>query len=72
VHSRRILGWRVARTMRTALVLDALEMALWTRHRDGITDLSGLIHHHDNGSQGVNGQRDFPAGGQLFSLRADS
>jgi len=51
VHSRRILGWRAARTMRTALVLDALEMALWTRHRDGITDLSGLVHHHDNGSQ---------------------
>lgn len=28
VHSRRILGWRAARTMRTALVFDALEMAL--------------------------------------------
>ncbi len=30
VHSRRILGWRAARCMRTALVLDALAMALWT------------------------------------------
>ena len=52
VHSRRILGWRAARSMRTALVLDALEMALWTRHRGGVTDLSGLVHHHDAGSQG--------------------
>jgi len=26
-------------------------MALWTRHRDGVTDLSGLVHHHDAGSQ---------------------
>jgi len=51
VHSRRILGWRAARSMRTALVLDALEMALWTRHRGGVTDLSGLVHHHDAGSQ---------------------
>ena len=51
VHSRRILGWRAARSMRTALVLDALEMVLWTRHRGGVTDLSGLVHHHDAGSQ---------------------
>jgi putative transposase len=36
--------------MRTALVLDALEQAVWTRTRDG-ADLSGLICHHDAGSQ---------------------
>ena len=30
-YSRRILGWRAATTMRTSLVLDALEMAIWTR-----------------------------------------
>jgi transposase InsO family protein len=30
-HSRRILGWRAATSMRTELVLDALEQALWTR-----------------------------------------
>ena len=31
--SRRILGWRAARSMKTALVLDALEQALWIRRR---------------------------------------
>jgi putative transposase len=50
-HSRRILGWRAATTMKTALVLDALEQAIWTRARHGITDLSGLIHHTDAGAQ---------------------
>jgi putative transposase len=51
-YSRRILGWRAATTMRTALVLDALEQALWTRRRQGRADLAGLIHHNDAGSQG--------------------
>ncbi len=50
-YSRRILGWRAATSMRTSLVLDALEMAIWSRGRHGVTDLSGLIHHHDAGSQ---------------------
>ena len=38
--------------MRTDLVLDTIEQAIWTRQRDGVTDLAGLTHHHDNGSQG--------------------
>jgi putative transposase len=50
-YSRRILGWRTATTMTTPLVLDAIEHAIWTRRREGITDLSGLIHHNDRGSQ---------------------
>ncbi len=50
-HSRRILGWRAARSMKTELVLDALEQAIWTRSREGVTDLSGLVCHHDAGSQ---------------------
>jgi putative transposase len=50
-YSRRILGWRAATSMKTALVLDALEQALWTRKRDGARDLAGLIHHTDAGSQ---------------------
>jgi len=37
--------------MRTELVLDAIEQAIWTRARDGVTDLSGLVHHNDAGSQ---------------------
>ncbi len=50
-YSRRILGWRAAASMKTSLVLDALEHAVWTRSRDGVADLSGLIHHHDAGAQ---------------------
>ncbi len=50
-YSRRILGWRAATSMKTALVLDALEQAVWARTRDGTADLAGLICHHDAGSQ---------------------
>lgn len=51
VYSRRILGWRAATSMRTDLVLDCLEMAMWTRRTEGVVDLSGLVHHTDAGSQ---------------------
>jgi putative transposase len=51
VFSRMIVGWRAATRMTTDLVLDTLEHALWTRHRDGVTDLTGLVHHTDAGSQ---------------------
>ena len=51
-YSRRILGWRSATTMTTKLVLDAIEHAIWTRQREGVQNLSGLIHHNDRGSQG--------------------
>ena len=37
--------------MRTELVLDALEMAIWTRQQAGVLDLAGLVHHTDAGSQ---------------------
>jgi putative transposase len=50
-YARRILGWRAATSMRTDLVLDTIEHAIWTRGREGVTDLAGLVHHHDNGSQ---------------------
>lgn len=56
VFSRRIVGWRTASSMPTSLPLDALEMALWTRQREGHTAngrLDGLIHHSDAGSQYV-------------------
>jgi putative transposase len=45
--SRMIVGWRVAANMRTDMVLDALEMARWSR----ATDLEGLVAHSDAGSQ---------------------
>jgi putative transposase len=47
VYSRMIVGWRVATHMRTDMVLDALEMALWSRG----THLEGLVAHSDAGSQ---------------------
>lgn len=45
--SRMIVGWRVAGHMRTSMVLDAIEMARWSR---GIV-LPGLTCHSDAGSQ---------------------
>ena len=50
VFSRRIVGWRTAATMPTALPLDALEMALWTRAQADQL-VAGLIHHSDAASQ---------------------
>jgi putative transposase len=47
VYSRTIVGWRVATNMRTDMVLDALEMARWSRG----TRLEGLVCHSDAGSQ---------------------
>lgn len=46
VFARRIIGWRVSRSMATELVLDALEQALWAR-----SDAKGVIHHSDRGCQ---------------------
>ena len=43
--SRRVVGWSMANHLRTQLVLDALDMALWQRRPDGV------IHHSDQGSQ---------------------
>jgi len=48
VFSRAIVGWRAARSMRTDLVLDALEQALHARPVTG-----DLVHHSDHGSQYV-------------------
>ncbi|MFP1628971.1 IS3 family transposase [Streptomyces sp. 5K101] len=47
VYSRMIVGWQVANHMRTELLLDAPEMALWGRR---VKKDSGLIHHSDRGS----------------------
>jgi putative transposase len=44
--SRAIVGWRVSRSLRTDLALDALEQAIYLR---GETE--GLVHHSDRGSQ---------------------
>ena len=44
--SRFLVGWQAARSLRTDLALDALEMAIW-RRRGG---LDGLVHHSDRGA----------------------
>ncbi len=53
VFSRMIVGWKADTSMRADLVTDTLEMAVWSRGRAGIADLSGVIHHTDAGSQYV-------------------
>nr|WP_281712334.1 IS3 family transposase [Dermacoccus nishinomiyaensis] len=51
VYSRRVVGWQVSKSLRTDLALDALDMGLWIRQRDG-QDVTGLRHHSDRGVQG--------------------
>jgi putative transposase len=46
VFSRKIVGWRVSRSLRSDLALDALEQALHARPR-----ADSLIHHSDRGVQ---------------------
>jgi len=48
VFARRIVGWRVSRTMTTAFLLDALEQALYAHLPDESED-----HHSDRRSQYV-------------------
>jgi putative transposase len=48
VFSRKIVGWRVSRSLRSDLALDALEQALYSRCHAG-----NLIHHSDRGVQYV-------------------
>ena len=49
VYARRIVGWRVSRSMQTDFVLDALEQALYARR----PERGELICHSDRGSQYV-------------------
>jgi len=46
VFARCIVGWPVWNSLKTDLVLDALEQALYSR-----TGTKGLVHHSDRGSQ---------------------
>lgn len=52
VFSRRVVGWQLATNLRTDLALDALEMGIWTRERDG-RDTTGLTHHSDSETVGA-------------------
>jgi putative transposase len=46
VYSRRVVGWAMADHLRTELVIDALDMAIWNRR-----PARGLVHHSDQGCQ---------------------
>ena len=45
MFSRRIVGWAMAIHLRTELVLQALDMALWQRQPEEV------VHHSDQGCQ---------------------
>lgn len=49
VFARRIVGWRVSKSMQADFVLDALEQALFDRQ----PERNSMIHHSDRGSQYV-------------------
>jgi transposase InsO family protein len=51
LYSRRIVGWALASTQDTTLVLAALQMAIGRRQ-----PAAGLLHHSDRGSQYASGQ----------------
>lgn len=47
VFTRQVVGWSIADHMRSELVVDALQMAIWRRRPE-----TGTIVHADRGSQG--------------------
>jgi putative transposase len=51
LYSRRIIGWALASTQETTLVLAALQMAIGRRQPP-----AGLLHHSDRGSQYASAQ----------------
>jgi len=46
LYSRMVVGWSMSERMTSQLVIDALQMAIWRRHRP-----QGVIIHSDRGSQ---------------------
>jgi transposase InsO family protein len=47
LYSRKVVGWSIGRRLKSALVCDALQMALWRRR----PPKGQLIHHSDRGVQ---------------------
>lgn len=45
-YVRTLAGW-----VYVAFVIDAINQAIWVRRSEGVTDLAGLVHHNDAGSQ---------------------
>ena len=51
-YSHKIVGWALARTLRAAISLEALKMAIdQAVSMGGVESLKGLIHHSDRGVQ---------------------
>ena len=48
IERERIVGWQISTSLRSDLAIDALEMAIYSRNRN---DLSNLVHHSDMGVQ---------------------
>lgn len=46
LYSRKVVGWSMSSSMTSALVIDALTMAVWRRGKP-----TQLLHHSDQGSQ---------------------
>jgi transposase InsO family protein len=67
LYSRLVVGWAMSERMTAKLACDALQMALWRRHRP-----SGVIVHSDRGSQYCSGdyQRLIKEHGLLCSMSA--
>ena len=67
LYSRLVVGWAMSERMTAQLVCDALQMALWRRHRP-----TGVIVHSDRGSQYCSGdyQRLIKTNGLLCSMSA--
>lgn len=67
LYSRKVVGWSMKATLRTELVLGALDMAFLARQPG-----KGLIHHSDRGSQYASGeyQKALKARGAVPSMSA--
>ena len=63
--ARRIVGWRVTQTLRTDLVLDALEQALYDRPLGAAPE---LVHHSDSEYMGACFRAVLTAHGMLGSM----
>jgi transposase InsO family protein len=67
LYSRRIVGWALASTQDTTLVLAALRMAIGRRQPP-----AGLLHHSDRGSQYASGQSQAVLQAQRFTVSMSS
>ena len=50
VYSRMVIGWQTSKRLYTELALDALNMAIYQREKQGY-NLDGVIHHSGRGIQ---------------------